>query len=66
MCSNRLLVQAGVFDAFTEKLVNSVKALKVGVGTDEDVAIGPLIDQQAANGLTGRQIALSSELNQPH
>lgn len=49
VCSNRLLVQSGVFDIFTEKLAAAVRQLKVGPGTEEGVTIGPLIDKKAAN-----------------
>jgi succinate-semialdehyde dehydrogenase/glutarate-semialdehyde dehydrogenase len=47
VCANRIYVQAGIFDRFTEALVDSVKELKVGRGTEEDVAIGPLINRAA-------------------
>ncbi|SHN13010.1 NAD-dependent succinate-semialdehyde dehydrogenase [Roseibium suaedae] len=47
VCSNRIYVQAGVYDAFAEKLAARVKALSVGVGTDAGVLIGPLIDGDA-------------------
>ncbi|MEZ5568009.1 MAG: NAD-dependent succinate-semialdehyde dehydrogenase [Halioglobus sp.] len=47
VCANRILVQEGVFDAFAEKLVAAVKALKVGNGMDEGVNIGPLINDGA-------------------
>ena len=47
VCANRILVQEGVFDAFTEKLVAAVKKLKVGNGADEGVTIGPLINDGA-------------------
>jgi succinate-semialdehyde dehydrogenase/glutarate-semialdehyde dehydrogenase len=47
VCANRLYVQAGVYDAFAEKLVKAVQALKVGDGAAEDVRIGPLIDAKA-------------------
>ncbi|MFT5692445.1 MAG: succinate-semialdehyde dehydrogenase/glutarate-semialdehyde dehydrogenase [Oceanicoccus sp.] len=49
VCSNRLLIQSGVFDVFTEKLAAAVRKLKVGPGTEEGVTIGPLIDQKAAD-----------------
>lgn len=49
VCSNRLLVQSGIYDAFAEKLTAAVSALKVGEGTEDAVTIGPLIDQKAAN-----------------
>ena len=47
VCTNRFLVQAGVHDAFAEKLQAAVEALKVGDGFEQDVAIGPLIDAAA-------------------
>jgi succinate-semialdehyde dehydrogenase/glutarate-semialdehyde dehydrogenase len=45
--ANRILVQDSVHDAFVERLTAAVVALKVGVGTEPDVRIGPLIDEQA-------------------
>ncbi len=47
VCSNRFLVQDGVYDAFAEKLAAAVAALKVGNGMDEGVTQGPLIDEAA-------------------
>jgi succinate-semialdehyde dehydrogenase/glutarate-semialdehyde dehydrogenase len=47
VCANRLFVQAGVYDAFAEKLVAAVKKLKVGNGFEPGVLQGPLIDQAA-------------------
>ena len=47
VCANRILVQESVFDAFTEKLVAAVNALKLGNGADEGVTIGPLINDEA-------------------
>ncbi|MGZ9709659.1 NADP-dependent succinate-semialdehyde dehydrogenase [Glaciimonas sp. GNP009] len=47
VCANRLYVQAGVYDAFAEKLVAAVAKLKVGDGQQEGVTQGPLIDQKA-------------------
>jgi succinate-semialdehyde dehydrogenase / glutarate-semialdehyde dehydrogenase len=44
VCANRLYVQAGVYEAFAEKLVAAVGQLKVGNGFDPDVLQGPLID----------------------
>ncbi|MEL6583244.1 MAG: NAD-dependent succinate-semialdehyde dehydrogenase [Pseudomonadota bacterium] len=45
VCANRIYVQAGVYDAFAEKLAAEVSKLKVGPGTDEGVTIGPLISE---------------------
>ena len=47
VCANRILVQDGVYDAFTEKLSAAVRALKVGDGLSDDVQQGPLIDMAA-------------------
>ncbi len=47
VCANRLLVQAGVYDAFTAKLQVAVAALRVGNGMDEGVTQGPMINMEA-------------------
>ena len=44
VCANRIFVQDSVYDAFTAKLAERVKALKVGRGTEPGVTIGPVID----------------------
>jgi succinate-semialdehyde dehydrogenase/glutarate-semialdehyde dehydrogenase len=48
VCSNRILVQEGVFDAFTEKLATAVSEFTMGNGTDKGVTMGPLINAGAA------------------
>src|SRR5271166_524609 len=47
VCSNRILVQDGVYDAFAEKLTAAVQKLKVGNGMEEGVTQGPLINADA-------------------
>ena len=47
VCTNRFLVQDGVYDAFAAKLKAAVAKLKVGNGLDEGVTIGPLINPDA-------------------
>ena len=47
VCANRILVQNGVYDKFTELLVAQVKKLKLGEGTQEGVTQGPLINLKA-------------------
>jgi succinate-semialdehyde dehydrogenase/glutarate-semialdehyde dehydrogenase len=47
VCANRLLVQDGVYDRFVEQLARRVQSLKVGPGSEEGVAQGPLIDAAA-------------------
>ncbi|KLV02132.1 NAD-dependent succinate-semialdehyde dehydrogenase [Photobacterium aphoticum] len=47
VCANRIYVHDAVYDAFTEKLVARVQALKVGDGFAPEVQIGPLINAAA-------------------
>ncbi len=47
VCANRIYVQAGVYDAFAEKLAAAVKKLNVGDGLDDGVTTGPLINEAA-------------------
>ena len=49
VCANRILVQAGCYDAFADKLATAVSGLKMGDGTQEGVTVGPLITEEAAN-----------------
>ncbi|HEY5717535.1 MAG TPA: aldehyde dehydrogenase family protein, partial [Motiliproteus sp.] len=47
ICANRILVQAGVYEAFSHKLAAAVQNLVVGNGVDPTTTIGPLINQAA-------------------
>lgn len=47
VCANRILVQAGVYDAFAAKLAEAVKKLVVGPGLKGETQQGPLINTQA-------------------
>ena len=47
VCANRLLVQASVYEAFTNKLVAAVAELRVGDGLKGATDQGPLIDAKA-------------------
>ena len=47
VCANRIYVQAGIHDAFVEKLTAATAALKVGNGTEDGVEQGPMIDMDA-------------------
>jgi succinate-semialdehyde dehydrogenase/glutarate-semialdehyde dehydrogenase len=47
VCTNRFLVQDGVYDAFTEKLAVAVGKMKVGDGLKGETQQGPLIDMNA-------------------
>ena len=47
VCANRIYVQAGVYDAFAEKLAAAVAKLKVGDGLAAGTTTGPLISAEA-------------------
>jgi len=47
VCANRIYVQDGIYDAFSEKMVQAIQALKVGDGCEANVTQGPLINQAA-------------------
>ncbi len=47
VCANRIYVQAGVYDEFSEKLRAKVSEMKVGDGLSGDVDLGPLITSKA-------------------
>ena len=74
--SSRLVVHAGVHDAFVEKLVAGAKALQVGHALEAGTQIGPVVsEQQLKENLTyvdlgrkeGAELACGGErLNMPH
>ncbi|QIM50291.1 NAD-dependent succinate-semialdehyde dehydrogenase [Pusillimonas sp. DMV24BSW_D] len=47
VCTNRFIVQAGVYDEFAQKLAAETAKLRVGNGLEEDVVQGPLINPAA-------------------
>ena len=47
VCANRILVQSGIHDAFVAALAARVDALRVGPGTEEGTAVGPMINTAA-------------------
>jgi len=47
VCANRLFVQSGIYEEFSQRLVAAVEALRVGSGLESGVQQGPLIDQAA-------------------
>jgi succinate-semialdehyde dehydrogenase/glutarate-semialdehyde dehydrogenase len=47
VCVNRIYVQDGVYDAFAQKLADSVKKLKPAPGLEPGATQGPLIDDKA-------------------
>lgn len=47
ICANRIYVHKDVYTDFLKLFTKKIKALKVGAGWDQDVAIGPLINEEA-------------------
>lgn len=47
VCTNRILVQDGVYERLVAKLAERVRGLRVGDGSDAQVDIGPLVDKRA-------------------
>ncbi|SEM66959.1 aldehyde dehydrogenase (NAD+) [Chitinophaga rupis] len=45
--TRRLIIHESVYDAFTQKLVNAYKQLRIGDPLNENNHVGPLIDKQA-------------------
>ncbi len=48
VCANRLLVQAGIYEAFVDQLAAAVGRLSVGNGLDAGIEQGPLVNAAAA------------------
>jgi len=72
VCSNRLFVQDGIYDAFVEKFVKAAAKMTVGDGFRDGVVIGPLVNTSAVNDVdtlvqasveAGAQVALGGK---PH
>lgn len=47
VCANRILVQENIFESFIEAYKKAVANLQVGNGADNNVQIGPLINEDA-------------------
>ena len=47
VCSNRIYVQAGIYDEFAAKMVAAVAGMRVGNGREDGVVQGPLINMAA-------------------
>lgn len=47
VCTNRFLIQDGIYEQFAERLAVAVSALNVGNGAEQGVSQGPLIDAAA-------------------
>lgn len=49
VCTNRIYVDESIADEFSKKFVEKVTKLKVGNGFEENVSIGPLINDRAVH-----------------
>lgn len=47
VCANRIYVQRGIYDIFVAKLVDKVRAFKIGNSFDASTTHGPLIHDRA-------------------
>lgn len=47
VCTNRIFVQEGIYEEFLEKFTAATLDQKIGDGMQEDVSIGPLIEEKA-------------------
>ena len=62
--SSRLIVEAGIHDAFVDRLLAGMKALNVGNALDPKVQIGPVVDEkQLASNLTYVDLAREEGAN---
>ncbi|MEU4246466.1 NAD-dependent succinate-semialdehyde dehydrogenase [Amycolatopsis sp. NPDC026612] len=50
--ANRFYVQRGVVEEFSRRLTERMEALPMGRGTEQDVVVGPLIDEKAVEKVT--------------
>ena len=53
VCTNRLYVQSGIFDRFSEAFAKAVDALKVAPGDEDGAEQGPLINDAALSKIHG-------------
>ncbi len=53
ICANRIFVQSGIYDAFTEKFAAAVQKQKIGSGLEEGVVVGPMVEEKAVQFVEG-------------
>ncbi|MCL2458391.1 MAG: NAD-dependent succinate-semialdehyde dehydrogenase [Desulfobulbus sp.] len=54
VCANRFFIQEGLYERFAAKLIEAVRALKVGNGFEAGMQQGPLIDLDAIRKVEGQ------------
>ncbi|MCW9709781.1 NAD-dependent succinate-semialdehyde dehydrogenase [Avibacterium sp. 21-586] len=47
ICTNRIYVQAGIYEAFVQKFCEKIQQIKLGEANQPDVTMGPLISKSA-------------------
>ncbi|XBQ15261.1 MAG: NAD-dependent succinate-semialdehyde dehydrogenase [Oceanicaulis sp.] len=57
IAAKRFIVHEQVYEAYREKFVEQMKALKVGDPMDEDTDVGPLVEEKAAQTLMDQVVA---------
>lgn len=53
VCANRIYAQSGIYDEFVSKLAKAVEEQQVGSGLNNEVTIGPLINEKALEKVEG-------------
>jgi succinate-semialdehyde dehydrogenase/glutarate-semialdehyde dehydrogenase len=53
VCTNRVFVQSGIYQEFAEKLASEVTKLSIGDGSQANVDVGPLINHEAIESVSG-------------
>lgn len=57
ICANRIMVQAGIYDAFVEKFSAAVAEFRIGDGLEEATTHGPVITEKAVGDIHSKVTA---------
>jgi len=57
ICANRIMVQAGIYDAFVNAFTQAVKSFHIGNGLDERSTHGPVISEEAVADIHAKVIS---------
>ena len=63
--ANRILVHRSIIDEFGQRLTDRMAALRVGNGVDDDVDVGPLVEEKAlakVDGLVGDAVSRGAQV----